>query len=367
MRKDNIIDSTFNLIASGRLGKNIGLPSGLEKLDGVTGGNQKGVYTLIFGGTGAGKSSFYIYANLYKPMMAMFGNPQFKAVLYSLEMSAEVVLTKLLGLYIFDTFGEELSYKQILSKQNILSDEHNEIVQKCRGWLDVVLSTHLIIHDKGLNADILYASLSTILETLGKTTETEHQKLYQFNDPDQQVYIYIDHISLMRKSSGRSKKEEIDLASNYLVTFRNRCKVSPIVIMQSNRTGMSMDRRNANMIEPQLEDIKDSGGPSEDAEIVLAVFYPHREKMATYRGYKIAKCLEAKFRSIVCLKNRFGDCDVAVGCSFFGSIGLFRELPKSDEIGDYSKFLELKPEEIIIPQQMNTNVDEINNENIFKF
>jgi replicative DNA helicase len=366
MEFTNIINTTFNLIESGRLGKNIGLTSGLDKLDSVTGGNQKGVYSLIFGGTGSGKSSLAIYANMYKPMMSMFGNPQLKFVLYSLEMSAEVILTKLLSLYIYDTFDEELSYKQILSKREILSDKNYELVNKCKDWLNTVLQKHLIIYDKRLNADILYASLSSILDKLGTTVETEHQKIYTFNDPNQQLYVFIDHISLLRKSGGRSKKEEIDLASNYLVTLRNRCKISPIVIMQSNRTGMSMDRRNAGMAEPQLEDIKDSGGPSEDAEIVLAVFYPHREKMTTYRGYKIQKCLEDKFRSIVCLKNRFGECDIAIGCNFFGSIGLFRELPKSEEIGDYSKYLNLKNEyeEINIPQ-IDENRDE--NTNTFKF
>lgn len=362
MDVEGIIQNTFNLIESGRLGKNIGLPSGLPKIDAVTGGNQKGVYTLIFGGTGSGKSSYAIYANIYKPMMNMFGNPQYKAVLYSLEMSAEVVLTKLLGLYIYETFGVALSYKQILSKQEVLSDEYHELVQKCKDWLTVVLSKHLIIHDKGLNADILYASLSKILDQLGTHTETEHQKLYQFNDPDQHLYVFIDHISLLRKSNGRSKKEEIDMASNYLVTLRNRCKISPIVIMQSNRTGMSMDRRNAGMIEPQLEDIKDSGGPSEDAEIVIAIFYPHREKMTTYRGHPIAKILRSKFRAIVCLKNRFGDCDVSVGCSFFGNIGLFREMPIHEEISDYEPYLNLdyKKHEIKIDE---VKKDEIKNEN----
>jgi hypothetical protein len=38
----------------------------------------------------------------------------------------------------------------------------------------------------------------------------------------------------------------------------------------------------------------------------------------------------------MCLKNRFGDCDVEVGCNFFGGINVFHELPKHDEIYDYA-------------------------------
>jgi hypothetical protein len=40
----------------------------------------------------------------------------------------------------------------------------------------------------------------------------------------------------------------------------------------------------------------------------------------------------------MCLKNRFGDCDVEVGCNFFGGINLFHELPKPDEIYDYARY-----------------------------
>lgn len=347
MKNKNIINEFFTLVKNGRLGKNRGLDTGLPKLDSVVGGNQRGLYTLIFGGTGSGKSSYAIYANLYKPMMSMFGNPQYKAVLYSLELSTAVVIAKLTCLHIWETYGVEISYKKLIGKKEKehdipLTDKEFELVEKCNDWLKVVLETHLIIHDKGLNADILYASLSNILDELGTTTETEHQKTYNFHDPDQYLFVFIDHISLLRKAAGRSKKEEIDLASNYLVTLRNRCKISPIVLMQSNRTGMSMDRRNANMIEPQLEDIKDSGGPSEDAEIVIALFYPHREKMVTYRGYQIANTLRGYFRSAVCLKNRFGEADVSVGLNFYGSIGLFREMPVAEDISDYEPYLDLK-------------------------
>ena len=40
----------------------------------------------------------------------------------------------------------------------------------------------------------------------------------------------------------------------------------------------------------------------------------------------------------MCLKNRFGDCDVEVGCNFFGGINLFHELPNHDEIFDYARY-----------------------------
>lgn len=83
--------------------------------------------------------------------------------------------------------------------------------------------------------------------------------------------------------------------------------------------------------------MKGSGNPAEDANVVLALFYPFREKMSKYRGYDI-KQIGENFRSAVVLKNRFGSADIAVGLGFYGKTGMFKELPKSSEIIDYEKY-----------------------------
>ena len=48
--------------------------------------------------------------------------------------------------------------------------------------------------------------------------------------------------------------------------------------------------------------------------------------------------LENNFRSLMILKNRYGDCDVEIGMNFFGGINTFAELPKPDEIYDYDNY-----------------------------
>lgn len=67
------------------------------------------------------------------------------------------------------------------------------------------------------------------------------------------------------------------------------------------------------------------------------MFNPFREKLASYKGYNI-KELEGNFRVLSVLKNRYGEADVEVGCAFYGKTGLFKELPKPDEIYDYEKY-----------------------------
>ena len=100
-----------------------------------------------------------------------------------------------------------------------------------------------------------------------------------------------------------TKKEEIDLASNYLITLRNRCGVSPVVVMQTNRGATSMDRRKEGLSEFKLEDLKESGTPADDSNVVLAIFNPSREKLASYRGYKVAKGLERYIKIYNLLKK----------------------------------------------------------------
>ena len=49
--------------------------------------------------------------------------------------------------------------------------------------------------------------------------------------------------------------------------------------------------------------------------------------------------MEDTLRSIICLKNRFGQSDLAIPVSFYGKSGIWRELPKPEEINDYERLL----------------------------
>ena len=150
----------------------------------------------------------------------------------------------------------------------------------------------------------------------------------------------IDHVSLLRPSEGRTQKGEIDLTSQYLVTLRNMCGISPLVIMQVNRNSSSMDRRKADLNNLTLNDTKDSGNISQDCEVALSLFNPFREELSTYHKWNI-KELRDRFRSITVRKSRFGESEIEIGCFFWGHNGYFREMPKGEEIFDYTKYKRL--------------------------
>ena len=142
----SIVEDLYNKIDEGRAGKNIGLKTGLPKLDWYTGGFQKGIYRLIFGQSGSGKSSFVIFNSLYS-VLKNNPNANILQIYFSLEMSSDVLLSKLLSLYLFDTYGIEISHMDLMSVRNPLPDIEYQLVQKGKMWLESIASK-LIIFDK---------------------------------------------------------------------------------------------------------------------------------------------------------------------------------------------------------------------------
>ena len=73
----------------------------------------------------------------------------------------------------------------------------------------------------------------------------------------------------------------------------------------------------------------------------IAVYYPLKYQLSSYRGYKVIDKdgygLGSAIRSLILLKHRFGGANKAFVTGFQGSIGRFVELPKPEEI-DYEAY-----------------------------
>ena len=333
-----ISDTLFKEIDRGRQGFNHGIPFGLPKLESIIDGVCQETYTLILSNSGAGKTSLALYAFVFKPLMSHLDDDDFKILYFSLEMNEISLYVKLLSMYLFEQYGIELSFKKILSRESgyILNDEYYDLILKCKPWLDKI-SAKLEIYDKQINANTVYAILKTRLEKLGNFKETENRLIYTPNNPNLIYNVIIDHISLLRPQPGHTLKQEMDLLSSYLVTLREKCKISPVVIQQANREQGNIERFKQGKSAFTINDAKDSGNTVQDCNVMLALYNPFRDALKTYKKYDISQ-LESSFRSIMVLKNRFGDCDVEIGTAFYGWINYFQELPKPDEIFDYEKY-----------------------------
>ena len=331
-------EQILNEIDRGRAGFNHGITMGMPKLESIMDGNTRETYTLIMSNSGSDKTSFALYSYVYKPLVAHLNDNDYKCLFISLEMNEISLYIKLLSIYIFETYGVQLSYKEILSRKReyILSEEHYELVKACIPWVTKV-KKHLEIYDKKASAKTVYAILKQRLEKMGKFVETETRQIYIPNNQNLVYNVVIDHIALITPSDGRKLKEEIDLLSAYLVTLREKCKISPVVIQQANREQGNIERFKAGKSAFSINDAKDTGNTVQDCNVMIAIYNPYRDGLKTYRKYNI-EVLQGTFRSIMVLKNRFGDCDAEVGCNFFGGINYFSELKKPDEIYDYEQY-----------------------------
>jgi len=333
-----ITEELLDSINKGRLGKSQGYSIGLPKLEEVIDGVCKDTYYLIGAESGCGKSSFMLYSFIYRPLMEHLEDSKFKISLFSLEMRADLIMAKLLSTYIFETYGKRLSLKQILSvkKGYILDDDSYQLILDSIPWMHKVESC-LTIYDKSASAKSIYSHLLKELEARGRFEETDKRKVYIPDDPELIHVVVVDHIARIFPTNGNTLKQEMDLTSKYLYSLKNRCKITPIVIQQLNRSIQGMDRRKESMVIPLTSDFKDSNSSVEDAEIVLAIFSPNKAKLNTHRGYDI-KQLGDKFRSIVCLKGRYGEADVEDFVYYDGHCNKWVEMPRSTEINDYEIF-----------------------------
>lgn len=343
------VDLLFKKINDGRKGKNVGLSTGIQKLDAYTGGIQKATYTLIFGLSGSGKSSLVLYSYIYRPLKDHPDKDQ-KFIYYSLELSAEALLAKLLSLWIYETYNIVISYSSMMSWRNPLSNDDYQYICAGKAWLESI-SKKLIIIDTNLTSKIFYHKTLLFLEEWGRfeVSEDGRRKLYIKNNPEQSVSVILDHIGLCVASDGRTKKQEIDLISQYAVNLRERCGVSFYFLQQENRNASSAEKIKMEMTDCSLDSLKDSGNTANDCELCIGVYYPLKYKIKTKADYPIIReddgsgfiGLRDRIRFLQIIKNRNGESDRSIPTAFYGEIGYFRELPKANEITDYKSYMSL--------------------------
>lgn len=280
-----------------------------------------------------------LWAMIYKPLMQFLSGENTERdpyyILFNLEMTRSQIYAKLLSMYIFDIYGEQIRFKEMFSrgKDTILSDEHFELIKKCEDFIDI-LDKRLRCYDGSLTEEKYVKIMNSELLRFGHWKDGK----YYPNNPKQILGVVIDHMSLIKASPGRSKKEEIDAISRASVILRNTTKImSPIHVAQFNRGSGSDERLKQSLQEPNSMDFKDSGSLYEDGQVVFALHSPYKLKQASYKKYDI-KALEQCFIAVFLLKSRFGTSDIMVPMGFYGDSSYYAELPKPEEIYDYEKY-----------------------------
>lgn len=345
-------------LEAGRQGRNIGISTGMPKLDSIIYGIQRTCLYLLASDSGSGKTTamldLFVY-NLFKNK----DNKNISILLYSFEMSESAVYAKLLSRYIWDEFRRVITYEDIMSLTKVISDEDFKLVEKALEWL-ATITPHFKIYDKEMTPSAIYGTTKEWLRLHGEfITLGEHKEDYIEKDENQYKLVIIDHVSLITPTNG-SKKASIDLVANYMIYFRNKCNITGVFVQQLNRNSKSFERKTAGFELLDTADLQDTSGVAQAANVIIMIYYPYREKIARVDNYSIQNGLKDRARVFQVVKQRFGKSDVNIVSGFYGEIGMFKELPPANQISDYSKYTELIKEEEDDEQIDNEN------ENVFK-
>lgn len=346
-------DSFLKGVDEGRAGYNLGLSTGLPRLDSMIGGVGKKTYTLIGSNLGVGKTAFVDHAYVLMPYLHSI-QPDCKLKIrtfyYSFEIDRDSKIAKWVCYFIYLKYGLVLDIREVNSRKSILTDEKYKMIVEFRDFIEK-MEERVHIYDRSLNPTGLYKDLEDYCKKNGKTLEAEKEirghkvitKTYVPNDKDEIVQYIEDHIGKARgEKELRTKKEIIDKGSDYAVDLRNTYGISKVAVSQFNREIGDLDRRKFAELTPQLEDFKDTGNPSEDANVIMSTFNPYRYNLPKYNGVDMTK-LGGRYRNLVILKDRDGTDMKKLNLNFLGEVGHYREFPEPMFDGDYELAKEYKP------------------------
>jgi replicative DNA helicase len=329
------LSSLVKIIKNGRRGFNKGIPTGFNRLDKYIHGIQKRYFYLLGGDSGSGKTAFAIYTFVFQPLI----HSNADILYFSLELSEEVLYTKLMSLYIYEKYKRIITFDQIMSLEEPLSDSDYEYVKLAYAWIKS-LKNRLTIFSDSTSSKRLYVVTREWLAERGTFNRvSDYVETYTQHNDNYNIVV-CDHIGLLHNSEGNTLKQEIDLACKMLITFRNKCGITVVAVQQLNRSFKNIERKKLGFELINLADFSDSSGPTQAAELVIAIFDAYREKVKNCAGYHFDKLLD-NGRILQILKHRFGQSNLNIGLNFFGNIGVWGELPKPEDIYDYNKYTQI--------------------------
>jgi len=351
-----ISDDLKDKINEGRDGLNRGFSTGSKKLDSIIGGLQRATYYLLGGLPGTGKTAEADHCFILMPYQEMLDNPEFglklKVFYRSMEIEKVRKVAKWVCHKIYRKYNIIVDINHVLSinKNRISDDIYNKVMIELEYFDKMMDYVHII--DSSVNPTGIYMEVKHYMDLNGKIIEEvkvdKGQEIkfhkYKPNDPNEIVLSVADHIGLLRaEKEALSKKERIDRYSTQAISLRNFYGVSTLAISQFNRDLADMDRRRFTELTPQMEDFKDTGNASEDANVVMTIFNPSRYNINEYGGLNVVN-LGGRYRSMSILKNRDGVDMIKLNRNFLGEVGYSRDFPDPmmnqhyKEAREYTKF-----------------------------
>ncbi len=325
----------------------------LPRLSFVLNNIQKSMYYLIAGSQGSGKTSFLDDIFILRVYDWYLNNKDKSPVkinwIYrSMERNVTYKLAKWTCIRLYQKYQIKITVAELLGwKKRIGIKDILPKVKECEVYFQELFDNMILISGSE-NPTGIFKHIIEYYSKIGKIEKVdEYHKKYIPNNEDLITIITSDHFGKLKLERGYDKKRTIDKMSEYFSICRDFYGSTIVALQQYNRDLSNITRFKEKELTPQLEDLKDSSVPSDDADLVLALFDPYRHKIYDHMGYDIKKLIVNgynRFRSISVLKNSYGIDDVRIAYRFIGELGIFNELPKvekfKENINLYNKVLE---------------------------
>lgn len=329
-------------VNAGLEGRNGGIPMGFNRLNRYI-GIRKGMYFLVGGLTGSGKTSFIDDAFVLNPFdWYITQNDQkikLRIIYRSMERSRTYKLAKWVSRKIFLDHAAIIPVPKLLGWTDKMTHDEHDLFLMYEDYIGKMEEVVTII-DGPENAVGIAKELKAHALQNGRIEQIDDfNKRYFPNNENEITIVVLDHVGLIKTTKDQpTKKEAIDKMSDELRYARDFYGYTPVAVSQFNRSISNMARLKNGDVEPQLEDFAESSSTQNDADIVLALFDPMRYKVEDPSGYQLQRLVDnfgAKyFRSLRLIKNSYGEDDVRIGLGFMGQIGMFKELPKQRDMTD---------------------------------
>jgi replicative DNA helicase len=269
--------------------RRLGMPTGIDRFDEMTGGMKGGELIVIAARPGAGKTSLCM--NIAEHLVL---NKHKYFAFFSLEMSAEAIVTRMLC-----SIG---SVNQMKFRAGFLERDERSRIQMA---LHQLTEARFRIYDRpGI-------TVREICRTAKKLVEDEGCHA-----------VAIDYLQLCGVS-GKSENRNLEIGemTRQLKLLAQECDIPVILLSQLSRA----PEKRGNSLRPILSDLRDGGSIESDADLVVFIF---REWLYRRDRDDLRNCAE-----LIIGKNRNGPAGV-VPVAFLGEFTKFAN--KSEEVAPES-------------------------------
>lgn len=309
-------------------------------------GVEQGRFYLVSGASKASKTQITNYIFVYNTILFSYYNKGViipKIFYYNLEETKENITLRFISYLLNRLYGIIISPTDLNSTNSDCPVPEDILKKINEGEIKDILDYYEQVMDfmSSSNPTGVWKDVNTYAKAHGKIIkkkysykdewgvlkEGESFDYYIPDNPNEYVFIIVDHISLLSvEKICPTLREAICKLSEYMVTFRNRYNYIPVVVQQQNSETLSLDAFKNNKIKPTLNGLADGKDTGKACDVMIGITNPYSFEMPTFYSYDITR-LKGNFRAMEIVLNRAGQSNGICPLLFNGAINRFDELP----------------------------------------